>query len=514
MESLIALGHGFAVALEPQSLLAVTVGVLIGMAVGVLPGLGPAATIAILLPLTYTLSPEAAIIMLAGIYYGSMYGGTITSVLLRLPGEAASVVTTFDGYPMARRGRAGAALGVSAVGSFVGGVVSVVGLIFLAPLLAKFALRFGPPEFAVLGVMGLLLVIYLGQGSPVKGIISAGIGLLVATVGFDLITGTARFTFGTTDLMGGLDFVAVVMGVYGVGEVLLSLEGSKTGSIIKTKLRELWPSRLEWKASAGPIARGTGIGFFFGLLPGGGGLIASIVSYGVEKKRAKDPSRFGKGAVEGVAGPETANNAGSTSAFIPMLVLGIPPNAVLALLFGALLVHGVVPGPQLVVDHPGIFWGVIASMVFGNLILLVLNFPLIGAFVQILRIRPALLAGFILVIALIGVYSLRNSLFDVWVMLAFGILGYLMRKTGFDPSPMVLAVVIGPIIEESVRQALLMGHGNATIFVTRPISGIIILLTVVIVAIGFLTRRRSKVRMAAAAAMREDVPEKEDQPTE
>ena len=488
------LAVGFQVALQPENLLAVTIGVLVGMSVGVLPGLGPAATIAILLPLTYAMEPTSAIIMLAGIYYGSMYGGTVTSVLLRLPGEAAAVVTIFDGYPMAQQGRAGAALGIAAIGSAIGGMLSVVGLIFFAPPLAQAALAFGPPEFTVLAVMGLLLVTYLGTTSPLRSLVVACAGLLFATVGLDLISGATRFDFGSTAMLGGLDFVAIVMGIFGIGEILYNLEKSETGNVIKRRVGKVWPTRADWKLSRGPILRGSGLGFFLGALPGGGGMISSMASYAIEKRRAKDPTRFGKGAIEGVAGPETANNAGSTSAFIPMLVLGIPPNAVLALVFGALLVQGVVPGPQLVNEHPDIFWGVVASMVVGNLILLALNIPLIGVFVQLLRVRMSLLAGVIMVVALIGVYTINNSIFDMWVMVAFGLIGYLMRKLNFDAGPLVLALILGPLVERSFRQSLLMSGGEPTIFLTRPLSGGIIAFVVVVALVTSYARRRSRRR--------------------
>jgi len=503
LDSLASLAQGLALVLEPENILVVVLGVTIGMVVGVLPGLGPAATIAILLPLTYVIPPASAIIMLAGIYYGSMYGGTITSVLLRLPGEAAAVVTTFDGHPMAMQGRAGPALGISAIGSFIGGGVSLVGLVFFAPFLAEQALRFGPPEFALLAAAGLLLVTYLGAQSLFKNLTMACAGLLLATVGVDLISGETRYTFGSTQLLAGLDFVAVVMGVYGVGEVLYSLEDDLKLNRVTRRIGRVWPTFRDWTASRGAIMRGSVIGFALGNLPGGGGLISSIASYGIEKRRAKEPERFGKGAIEGVAGPETANNAGSTSAFIPMLTLGIPPNAVLALVFGALLVQGITPGPALVTDHPDIFWGVIASMLLGNLILLLLNIPLVGVFIQLLRVPMGVLGPIIIVIALIGVYSVNNNIFDMWVMLASGILGYLARKAGYDTGPLVLALVLGPLLETSFRQSLLLGDGSASIFVTRPISAAIIGIVVLAFAVSTILRRRARLQLAAKEPVRE-----------
>ena len=483
---------GFEVVFQPTNLLYVFIGVLIGTVIGVLPGLGPTATIALLLPLTYTISPEAAIIMLAGIYYGSMYGGTITSVLLQLPGEAASVVTAIDGYQMARQGRAGPALGIAAIGSFIGGTVSVVGLTLFAPLMASVALRFGPPEFTALTVLGILLVTYLGTKSFAKSLITAGFGLLLATVGQDPVVGTARFTFGVQDLISGLDFIAIAMGLFGVGEILYNLEKENGASMVSSRISHIWPTMRDWAQSRGAILRGSVLGFFIGVLPGGGGVVSSLASYAMEKRRAREPQRFGEGAIEGVAGPETANNASSTSAFIPLLTLGIPSNVVLALLFGALLLQGITPGPQLVSENPEVFWGVIASMYVGNLILLILNIPLVGVFVQLLRVRAGILAPIALMVTMVGVFSVNNNVFDMWVVLVFGLLGYVMRKTGFEPGPLVLAFVLGAIMERSFRQSLLISNGDPFIFFTRPISGAILGLVVLIIAISafqFFRRR-------------------------
>jgi putative tricarboxylic transport membrane protein len=505
------IAQGFAVALDPVNILYVFVGVLIGTVIGVLPGLGPTATIALLLPLTYEIEPSTAVILLAGIYYGSMYGGTITSVLLRLPGEAASVVTTFDGYQMAKQGRAGPALGIAAVGSFIGGVLSVIGLAVLAPPLAAFAVSFGPPEYVALTVLGLLLVTWLGTGSALKSLAMAALGLLLATIGQDPIAGTTRFTFGEVSLFDGLDFVAVAMGLFGVGEILHNLEHSTAVQAVTRKITGIWPTRKDLRDSSGAIARGSLLGFVIGVLPGGGGVVSSLASYALEKRRAKDPSRFGRGAIEGVAGPETANNASSTSAFIPLLTLGIPANVVLALIFGALLVQGVTPGPQLVEQHPEIFWGVIASMFVGNLMLLALNIPLVGVFVQILRVRSGILAAFALLLTMAGVYSINNDVSDMWVVLAFGVLGWLMKKTGFEPGPLVLAFVLGPILERAFRQSMLISGGSLDIFVTRPISGAIFLVMALLLVAGTVTaRRRGRIVRAAPA----DVPAEEpDRPT-
>ncbi|MCZ2823136.1 MULTISPECIES: tripartite tricarboxylate transporter permease [unclassified Modestobacter] len=492
MDSWSGIVTGFSVALTPTNLLYVFFGVLIGTVIGVLPGLGPTATIALLLPITYTVEPVTAVILLAGIYYGSMYGGTITSVLLRLPGEAASVVTTFDGYQMAKQGRAGPALGIAAVGSYIGGTVSVIGMILLAPPLAQLAVSFGPPEYVALTVLGILLVTYLGTGSVLKSMSMAALGLLLATIGLDPITGTARFTFGEVALFNGLDFVAVAMGLFGVGEILHSLERTDKVQAVTSKIKGIWPTRKDFRDSSGAIGRGSLLGFAIGVLPGGGGVVSSLASYAMEKRRAKDPSRFGKGAIEGVAGPETANNASSTSAFIPLLTLGIPPNVVLALIFGALLVQDITPGPQLIEQEPEIFWGVIASMVIGNLMLLALNIPLVGFFVQMLRVRAGILAAFALLVTMAGVFSVNNNVFDMWVVLGFGVIGWLMKKTGFEPGPLVLAFVLGSILERAFRQSMLLSGGSFDIFVTRPISGGMFAFMALIIIVSAITSRRRK----------------------
>jgi putative tricarboxylic transport membrane protein len=485
--------HEMLVALQPGNLLFVFIGVVIGTVIGLLPGLGPTATIALLLPITYRLEPVTAVIMLAGIYYGAMYGGTITSVLLRIPGEAASVVTTFDGYQMARRGRAGPALGIAAIGSFIGGTVAIVGMMVLAPQLSKISVTFGPPEYAALALLGIALVGYLSIGNLLKAFIAAAAGLFFVTIGQDPIVGSARFTFGFNDLFGGLDFVAVCMGLFGVGEMLHSLDHRSKGETVTTKVGRVWPGRQDLRASRGPIARGSLIGFGIGLLPGGGGIVSSLTSYAVEKRVSKHPQEFGRGAIEGVAGPETANNAGSTSAFVPLLTLGLPSNPVLALMFGALLLQGITPGPRLITDHPDIFWGVIGSMYIGNIMLIILNLPLVFVFIQILKIRADILVPIALVVTLVGVYSINNNVFDVWVAVVFGVIGYLMRKTEFDLGAFVLAFVLGGILEGSVRQSLLLG--DASIFVTRPYSGgmiaIIAIITVLHFVSGFRKRRAS-----------------------
>jgi putative tricarboxylic transport membrane protein len=501
------LGTGLATVLTPQNLLFVFLGVLVGMVIGVIPGLGPTATIALLLPVTYGLEPATAVIMLAGIYYGSMYGGTITSVLLHLPGEAASVVTTFDGYQMAKQGRAGAALGIAAIGSFVGGVVSVVGLILLAPALSSFAIRFGPAEFAVLALLGIVLAAYLASKRFSAALVAAAAGLLLATVGQDPIEGSPRYTFGSIDLLNGLDFVAVAMGLFGLGELLHTLDRNRRDQGEVIKVDGVLPTRDDLRQSRGAIARGSIIGFFLGILPGGGGVVSSLASYAVEKRRAAQPERFGRGAIEGVAGPETANNAGSQSAFIPLLTLGLPPNPVLALIMGALLIQGVTPGPALVEDHPDIFWGVILSMLVGNIFLLVLNLPLIRVFVAILSVRVAVLASSAAIVTMLGVYSVNNSFFDLWVVLAFGVLGYLMRKLGFEPGPLVLAFVLGALLEPAARQALLTSDGSFSIFVTRPISGTMLALAGTFLVVMLVRRALGRATLAGAEAEQEDTSE-------
>jgi putative tricarboxylic transport membrane protein len=487
---------GFEVALQPINLLYVFIGVLVGMTIGVLPGLGASATIALLLPLTFGIGPEASIIMLAGIYYGSIYGGTITAILLQLPGEANSAVTLIDGYPLAQQGRAGPAMGIAAIGSFLGGTVSIIGLTLFAPVLASIAVTFGPPEYTALTVLGILLVTYLGTKSVAKSLIVAALGLVLATVGQDPVTGTARFTFGVTDLLGGLDFVAIAMGVFGVGEILYNLEQRIQGGDVGSRISRILPTMADWVQSRGAMARGAVLGFFIGILPGGGGVVSSLASYGLEKRRAREPERFGKGAMEGVAGPETANNAGATSAFIPLLTLGIPANAVTALLFGALLIQGITPSPQLIEQEPELFWGVVNSMYIGNIFLLIMSIPLIGVFVQLLRVRTGILAPLAIMVTMVGIFSLNNNVFDMWVVLAFGVIGYVMRKTGFEPGPLVLAFVLGPIMERSFRQSLLLSNGDPAIFFTRPGSailfGIAALLILTTVVQYFRKRRASE----------------------
>ncbi|MGY1662028.1 tripartite tricarboxylate transporter permease [Geodermatophilus sp. SYSU D00705] len=493
--------EGFSVVLEPTNLLYCLIGVVIGMLIGVLPGLGPAATIAILLPLTFGIEPVTAIIMLAGIFYGAQYGGTITSVLLRLPGEASSVVTVFDGHALARQGRAGTALGIAAIGSFVGGTVSIVALSIVAPVVAGFALDFGPPEYTALALLGILLVSTVSGGDRLKAVIAASVGLLLATVGRDGFTGAERFTFGSLDLADGLDFVPIAMGLFGLGEILYNLEERHRAVQAPAKVANVWPSRKDLRRSSGAIGRGSVLGFLLGILPGGGATLSSLAAYALEKRRSKTPERFGQGAVEGVAAPETANNAAATSSFIPLLTLGIPANATMAVIFGALLIQGVTPGPQLVSEDPQLFWGVVNSMYIGNILLLIMSIPLVGVFVRILRVRATVLAPITVLITLVGVYTVRNNVFDIVLVIAFGAIGYLMKKLSFDPGPLVLAFVLGSLLEESLRRSLLIFEGNPTGFLTRPISGtlfaVFLLVLLLPVIRTVLTRRRAPARRAA-----------------
>jgi putative tricarboxylic transport membrane protein len=494
---------GFAVVLQPENLLYCLIGVVIGMLIGVLPGLGPAATVAILLPLTFTVEPVTAIIMLAGIFYGAQYGGTITSVLLRLPGEASSVVTVFDGYAMAKQGRAGAALGIAAIGSFIGGTISIIALTFVAPLVAGFALDFGPPEYAVLATLGILLVATVGGGGLLKAVIAAGIGLLLATVGRDGFTGAERFTFDALVLSDGIDFVPIAMGIFGIGEILYNLEDRHNATKALVKVTRVLPTKDDMKTSAGPIGRGSVIGFFLGILPGGGAVLSSMAAYALEKKRSKHPERFGQGAIEGVAAPESANNAAATSSFIPLLTLGIPANATIAVIYGALLIQGVTPGPQLVEENPELFWGVVNSMYIGNILLLIMSIPLIGVFVRILRVRASILAPITVLITLIGVYTVANNVTDILLVCVFGAFGYLMKKFGFEPGPLVLAFVLGSILESSLRRSLILFEGDPTGFFTRPISGTLAVVLLVVLTLPLIKAIRRLVSPSDLEKVRE-----------
>ncbi|OGA51267.1 MAG: transporter [Betaproteobacteria bacterium RIFCSPLOWO2_12_FULL_62_13] len=491
MDILSSLALGFSVSLEPANLAYCFIGVLLGTLVGVLPGLGSAATIALLLPITYRIPPTSALIMLAGIWYGSMYGGSTTSILLRVPGESAAVMTCIEGFEMAKRGRAGAALGIAAFGSFIAGTLGLVGLIFLAPPLAEFALDFGPPEYFALTLTGLTLVSFLGGISWPKALAMAAFGLLLGTVGLDPVRSQARFTFGTLSLQGGIEMVPMVMGLFGLSQVFAMVERRLAiDEIAKTptRLRELLPNRDEWRLSIGAILRGTLVGFLVGILPGAGATISSFVAYAVEKRRSPHPERFGKGAIEGVAAPESANNSATSSGFIPLLTLGLPANVVMALMLGAFMLHGITPGPMLLAQKPEMFWGLITSMFIGNLMLLVLNLPLIGLFVKVARMPTSYLIPVITLACIVGAYGVNNNPVDIFVMLGFGIFGYLADKFGYSLAPLVLAFVLGPLMETSLRQSLILSQGSFTIFVERPISAVLLALGI-FVAIAPALRR-------------------------
>jgi len=486
MEILANVMLGFQVALQPANLFFCFMGVLIGTLVGVLPGLGPVAAMSLLLPTTFHLSPVSAVIMLSGIYYGAMYGGSTTSILVNIPGEAASVVTCLDGYQMARKGRAGAALGIAAFGSFIAGTFSILGLMLLAPMLAEVALKFGPPEYFSLMLLGLVIVTFLAGSSMPKALMMAAFGLFLGLIGMDIMTATPRFTFDIYFLMDGVGLVPVVMGLFGISEVLLNVESKLERVVFETKIKGLLPNRKDWRDSAWPIIRGSVIGFFLGILPGGGAVISSFVSYGVEKKCSTHPEKFGTGVIEGVAGPESANNAAAGGAFIPLLTLGIPANAVMAMLLGALTIYGMQPGPMLIKEHPDLFWGVVTSMYIGNIMLLVLNLPLIGVWVKILKIPYEFLFPLILLFCLIGAFSLNNSVGEIGLMLFFGGVGYLMKKFDYEAAPLVLAMVLGPMMENALRQSLIMANGSAAIFFTRPISLGVVLLVLALLILPML----------------------------
>jgi putative tricarboxylic transport membrane protein len=500
MEIIHNLLFGFSVALQPNSLLMCFIGVLLGTLVGVLPGLGPVAAMSLLLPITYSINPVGAVIMLAGIYYGAMYGGSTTSILLNIPGEAASVVTCLDGYQMARQGRAGPALGISAMGSFIGGTISVVGLMLVAPPLAEAALQFGPPEYFSLMLMGVIMLTFLAGDSMPKALCMAALGIFLGNIGMDILSGMERFTFDIPILIDGVGLVPVAMGLFGISEVLLNLETTLKRDIFKTSLKGLLPNLEDWRQSLWPIIRGSILGFFLGILPGGGGVIASFTSYAVEKRVSRHPERFGHGAIEGVAGPETANNAGTGGAFIPLLTLGLPSNAVMAILLGAMLIYGMQPGPMLIKAHPDLFWGVITSMYIGNAMLLVLNLPLIGLWVKILKIPYRLLFPLILLFCLVGAYSLNNNTAEVAIMVIFGVLGYFLRKFKYPLAPAILALVLGPMLEKALRQSLAMSWGSGWIFLTRPISLVTLLISFALLAsslLPWMRKKQEKIREAA-----------------
>ncbi len=463
---------GFDTALSLQNILYCTIGVTIGTLIGVLPGMGPVATVAMLLPATYALPPTSALIMLAGIYYGASYGGSTTAILVNIPGEASAVVTCLDGHMMAKRGRAGSALGIAALGSFFAGCVATLLIAAFAPPLTELAFQFGPAEYFSLMVLGLVSATVLATGSLLKAICMVLLGLLLGLIGTDVNSGAFRFTFGLDELQDGIDFVPLSMGLFGFAEIMRNLEGNMSRSLVPNKVKNILPSWQEIKVSVGPIVRGTALGSILGVLPGGGALLSSFASYTAEKKLAGDKADppFGYGNIRGVAGPESANNAGAQTSFVPMLTLGIPSNAVMALMIGAMMIHDIVPGPQVMQSDPGLFWGLIISMWIGNLILVVLNLPMIGVWVQLLRVPYRWLFPAILVFCCIGVYSINNNVWDVWIAIFFGFAGYVFGKLGCETAPLVLGFILGPMMEENLRRAMLLSRGDPSVFVSSPIS--------------------------------------------
>ena len=475
------LAYGFSIAMQWPNLAACFVGVLIGTVVGVLPGIGPIGAMALLLPVTYTMTPAGALIMLAGIYYGSMYGGSTTSILLRVPGEVSSVITTLDGHEMARRGRAGAALFVAAIGSFVAGSVGILGLAFLAPVLASTALKFGPPEFLALCILGLLVLSRLTGGSLLRAAMMAALGLGLSTVGMEPMSGVSRFTFGVLDLSQGFELVPIAIGLFGVSELLSSAHDKLNAERpLPVRLRELLPTRAEWKRAQGPIARGSVLGFLFGLIPGPTAIIATFSSYAMERRLSRHPEEFGHGAIEGVAGPEAANNGAAQGAFIPLLALGIPFAPASAMLLTALLIHGAQTGPLLMTKSPEIFWGVTSSMYVGNIMLLLLNLPLIGVFVALLRLPTYLISSIVVLLCVVGTYAISNSLLDLWVLLASGVLGYVLRLLKFEPAILLMALALGPILERSFLQSLYLTQGEIAAIVERPLAGAMFVLAALV----------------------------------
>ncbi len=493
MDALSNLVLGMQVAVSPANLMYCLIGALLGTLIGVLPGIGTTATIAMLLPITFNLDPTSALIMLAGIYYGSQYGGSTTAILVNIPGEISSVVTALDGYQMARRGRAGPALAIAAIGSFVAGCFATAVIAFAAPALAEVALKFGPAEYFSLMVLGLICATVLAHGSVSKAIIMILVGLLIGIVGTDVNSGMLRFTFDVPELSDGVSIVALFMGLFGVSEIIANLEDRGTREVFTKSVGKLMPSREELRRSVWPIVRGAGIGSALGILPGGGSILGAFSSYMIEKKLSREPHKFGQGMIEGVAGPESANNAGAQASFIPMLTLGIPGNAVMALMIGAMMIQGIAPGPQVMAERPQLFWGMIASMWIGNLMLVILNLPLIGIWIRLLQVPYRLLFPSILVFMAIGVYSVANNPLDLVIMAAFGLFGLVCMKLGMEPAPLALGVVLGPLMEENLRRAMLLARGDPTVFLTRPISaGFLISAAVVLLLLALPALRRQR----------------------
>lgn len=496
MNALEGLLHGLEAAITPTNLLWLVVGCLLGTLVGILPGLGPPATISILLPLATGFDPATGLIMMAGIYYGAKYGGSTTSILLNIPGESSSVVTCIDGYEMAKQGRAGKALGIAAIASFVAGTLGVIGLTFLAPLAADVAVNFGPPEYSALMVFALLLVIMLAGDSMLKGFISMFIGLFLATIGTDLFSGEQRFTGDQIELAGGIEFIALSVGIFAIGEVLVNIEDKTEHKLfaVPNKLRELLPSKSEIKKSTPAMLQGGIVGFLIGILPGAGSTVASFVSYIIAKKTSKTPEEFGKGSIEGVAAPEAANNSETGGAMVPLLTMGIPGSGTGAVLLGALVLYGLNPGPLLFSEHADVVWPIIASMYLGNIVLVIMNLPMVPLFAKLLNTPYKVLYPAILLISVVGVYSVNFSIFDVGLLVVFGLLGYIMRKLDIPPAPLVLAFVLGPIAENSIRQSLLLSDNSPIIYLQRPISAVLIGLAVLLLLVLTFGRRARKVR--------------------
>jgi len=492
MDLLGNLALGFVTAASPWNLLFCLIGVILGTLIGVLPGIGATATIAMLLPITFQLEPVSSLIMLAGIYYGAQYGGSTTAILINMPGESSSAVTAIDGYQMARKGRAGAALAIAAIGSFFAGTVSTVLVAVFAPPLTAIALKFGSAEYFSLMIVGLVSSIALAHGSVVKALGMVALGLLLGLVGTDIYTGTPRFNLGILELSDGLNFVALAVGVFGIAEILRNLENEHERDVVIKKVTNLWPSREDWKEMIAPILRGTAIGSALGILPGGGAILASFASYTVEKRISNTPGEFGKGAIAGVAGPESANNAGAQTSFIPMLTLGIPANPVMALMIGAMIIQGIVPGPNVATEQPALFWGIIASMWIGNLMLILLNLPLIGLWVKLLTIPYYMLFPAIIAFCSIGVYSVNSNVFDLYAVAFFGFIGYGLAKLRCEPAPLLLGFVLGPLLEEHLRRAMIMSRGDPTTFLTRPISLTLLLLAVAVLVVVLLPSIRKK----------------------
>ncbi|WP_105404632.1 tripartite tricarboxylate transporter permease [Neorhizobium sp. T7_12] len=496
MDLISNLALGFETALTFQNLLWCFIGVLLGTLVGVLPGIGPTATIAMLLPITFSFSPVTALIMLSGIYYGAQYGGSTTAILINLPGESSSAVTAIDGYQMARKGRAGAALATAALGSFFAGCVATLVLAVAAPPLTRVALNFGPAEYFALLVLGLLVSISLAHGSVLKALAMIILGLLLGSVGQDVTTGTPRYTMGFDELYGGINFVSLAVGMFGVAEIFKNLEADSSREVGVKSVTKLWLSSEEFRRIIGPVVRGTAIGSLLGILPGGGHVLASFASYSAEKNLSKTPEEFGKGAIEGVAGPESANNAAAQTSFIPLLTLGIPTHPVMALIVGAFILQGITPGPNVINDQPALFWGIIASMWIGNLLLVILNLPLIGLWVKMLTVPYRILFPAIVVFASIGCYSINNNPFDVYAIVVFGVLGYVLSRFGFEPAPLLLGFVLGPLLEENLRRAMIISRGDAMIFLTRPLSATLLafgLACLFVAALPALRRKRRQI---------------------